>query len=235
MTKCSLLSLVLVIPVLAAAPAQAKPAPRTLDLPGSLNQVHIDSPAGEVSLTTASSQPYHAAVEARESGSNSSDSFLAACLALVSAKVQGSALVIDVAPPTSSDLDDCSYEVTANIPPNADVAIRQHGLQASLNGDFKSVKTDTDAVKMLFEGHVTDLGMKSQAVDADISFSRVNHDETIDINSKALNAMLDFGGAKPISYSVDGVASWVDSELPNTPGAKPSIRLKAMSVRATIR
>jgi len=234
MTKRSLLPLLLAAPLLAAAPAHAKPT-KALDLPNDLAKVRIDSPAGEVTLTTATDEPYRATIAARERGSKSSESYLAACQALVSAKVQGNALIIEVASPASSDLNDCSYEIVANIPAKADVSIKQHGLQASLNGEFNSVNTDTDAVKLLFEGHATDLAMKSQAVDADISFTQVNHDETIDIDSKALSATLDFGDAKPISYSVDGVASWVDSQLPNTPGAKPSIRLKAMSVRATIR
>ncbi|PWJ83703.1 hypothetical protein C7441_10895 [Pseudaminobacter salicylatoxidans] len=235
MPNSPLLSLVFAAPLLVAAPAHAKPAPKAVDLSKSVTDVRIDSPAGEVTITTATGQPYRASIRARESGSNSSDSFLEACQALASIGVQGAALVVKVAPSTSSDLDDCSYDINANIPANADVAIRQYGLQASLNGDFKSVTTRTNAVRLLLQGHATALSMESQAVDADISFAQVNHNETIDISSKALNATLDFGGAQPISYSAEGVASWVDSQLPSTPGAKPSIRLKAMSVRATIR
>lgn len=236
MSKASLLSFVLLAPLLAAGAAHAKPAPKALDLPGGLTNVRIDSPAGDVDLTTADTQPYRASIEVRDPGNGTPppDSFFEGCLALVSADVQGTALMITIASAPSADLADCSFRITANVPPEGDVEIRQNALQATLNGDFKSVETDTNAIRLQLDGHVTTLGMKSQAVDTDLAYKRIDKDETIDIQSKAINAAMDFGGA-PISYSVEGIASSVDSELPNTPGAKPSITLKAVSVRATIR
>lgn len=236
MSKASLLSFVVLVPLLATGSADAKPAPKALDLPGGLTNVRIDSPAGDVNLTTADTQPYHATIEARDPGNGTTppDSFFEGCLALVSADVQGAALMITIAPAPSADLSDCSFLITANVPPKGDVEIRQSALQATLDGDFKSVETDTNAVRLQLDGHITKLGMKSQAVDANLAYKRIDKDETIDIESKAINAAMDFGGV-PISYSVEGIASSVDSELPNTPGAKPSVRLKAVSVRATIR
>jgi len=38
----------------------------------------------------------------------------------------------------------------------------------------------------------------------------------------------------PVSYLVEAVASYVDSALPNTPGAKPSITLRGEMLRARI-
>lgn len=233
MSKASLLSLVFVAPLLAAGTAHAKPAQKTLDLPN-VSDVRIDSPAGELKLTTTSGQPNRATIEVRDPGSGvaPSDKYFEDCMALVSANVEGKALVISIAPAQSSV--NCSFKIDANILPKGNVTIKQSALEASLDGDFASVNTDTNAIRMQLDGHVTQLGMKSQAVDTDLTYKRIDKNETISIDSKAINAAMDFGGA-PISYSVEGIASAIDSELPNTPGAKPSIKLKAVSVHAVIR
>ncbi|MDH6233396.1 hypothetical protein M2281_004007 [Mesorhizobium soli] len=235
MSKASLLSLVLVAPLLAAGTAHAKPAPKTLDLP-SVSDVRIDSPAGELKLTTTSGEPNRATIEVREPGSGvtPSDKYFEDCMALVSANVEGKALVISIAPAPSSELANCSFKIDANVLPKGNVNIKQNALEATLDGDFGSVNTDTNAIRMQLDGHITQLGMKSQAVDTDLAYKRIDQNETISIDSKAINAAMDFGGA-PISYSVEGIASAIDSELPNTPGAKPSIKLKAVSVHAVIR
>ena len=68
-----------------------------------------------------------------------------------------------------------------------------------------------------------------------LDFETINQNETITIQAKALDAYVGFADKAPISYTVTGTASHVDSALANTPGAKPSVGIKGDFVHATIR
>ena len=73
------------------------------------------------------------------------------------------------------------------------------------------------------------------AILVSLAYGSIRKDETVAIAGKALDATLTFGRQVPISYSVTASASFVDSSLANTAGAKPSVVIKGDFVRVTIR
>lgn len=85
-----------------------------------------------------------------------------------------------------------------------------------------------------FTGHAASVAVSGAALRARLAFERVLNTEEIRISGAMLDASLRFFVPTPISYGVEAVASYVDSALPNTPGAKPDIRIRGEMARVRI-
>lgn len=134
-----------------------------------------------------------------------------------------------------NDWDECTLTFTAELSPEARVSIRQNAARMQLSGDFAAIDVESDAGDFAFTGHAATVAVSGAALRAKLAFERVLNTEEIRISGKMLDASLRFLTPTPISYGVDAVASYVDSALPNTPGAKPSISIRGEMVHATIR
>ena len=150
-------------------------------------------------------------------------------------KREASTLRIDVAPSSWLDPSDCKVEINANIAPESSVSIEQAALLASMTGNFSSIAITGKAADVSLDGHASSIDLRGEALRVNLAYGSIRQDETIAIAGKALDATLSFGRQVPISYSVIASASFVDSSLANTAGAKPSVVIKGDFVRATIR
>ncbi|MFN3720893.1 MAG: hypothetical protein ACK4UW_18510 [Rhizobium rhizophilum] len=133
-----------------------------------------------------------------------------------------------------NDWDDCTVTFKAELSPEARVSIRQNAARMQLSGDFAAVDVDSDAGDFSFTGHAASVAVSGAALRAQLAFERVLNTEEIRISGKMLDASLRFLVPTPISYGVEAVASYVDSALPNTPGAKPDIRIRGEMARVRI-
>lgn len=133
-----------------------------------------------------------------------------------------------------NDWDDCTLTLTARLAPEASVSIRQNAARMRLSGDFAEIKVDSDAGDFAFTGHAASVLVAGAALRANLAFERVMNTEEIRISGKMLDATLRFLVPTPVSYGIEAVASYVDSALPNTPGAKPDIRIKGEMARVRI-
>ena len=219
-----------------ASPASGD-AGKTLDLAG-VNAVVISGEASSVRLTTSASAPYQATIGSRREGWFArwySSWFANDCSLASDMKLEASTLRIDVAPSSWLDPSDCRVEINANIQPESSVSIDQAALQASMAGSFSTIAISSKAADVSLDGHASTVELKGEALRANLAFGSVRKDENIAITGKALDATLSFGQGAAISSSVTATASFVDSTLPNTAGARPSVVIKGDFVRATIR
>ncbi|WP_421915832.1 hypothetical protein [Mesorhizobium sp.] len=219
-----------------ASPASGTAA-KTLDLAG-VSAVVISGEASSVSLTTSASAPYRATIGSRRDGWFArwySSWFANECSLASDMKLEGSTLRIDVAPSSWLDPSDCRVEINANIQPESSVSIDQAALQANMAGNFSTIAITSKAADVSLNGHASAVDLKGDALKANLAFGSIRQDESIAITGRALDATLSFGQGVAISYSVAASASSVDSSLPDTPGAKPSVIIKGDFVRATIR
>ncbi|ESY44779.1 hypothetical protein X746_20790 [Mesorhizobium sp. LNJC380A00] len=221
----------------ALAPPVAGDAAKTLDLAG-VTAIIITGEASSVKLTTSGAEPYQATIGSRREGwfaSWYSSWFANDCRTASDMKREASTLRINVAPSSWLDPSDCRVEINANIAPESSVSIEQAALLASMTGNFSSIAITGKAADVSLEGHASRIDLKGEALRANLAYGSVRKDETVAIAGKALDATLTFGRQVQISYSVTASASFVDSSLANTAGAKPSIVIKGDFVRATIR
>ncbi|PSJ55958.1 hypothetical protein C7I85_25965 [Mesorhizobium soli] len=150
-------------------------------------------------------------------------------------RVDKGTLYIDVAPSPWMDLSDCTVEISANVPNGNSVSIVQMATLAKLNGDFSSVTIASNAGDVALDGHATSVAVKGEAIKARIELDRIEKNENIDFDVRALDVYLGFGQNVPISYTIAAEKSFVDSSLSDTPGSKPAISIKGSYVRATMR
>jgi hypothetical protein len=134
-----------------------------------------------------------------------------------------------------NDWDDCTLTLKAELSPEARVSIRQNAARMRLSGDFSSVDVQSDAGDFALAGHATRVAVEGAALRAKLAFDWVMQNETVLVSGKMLDASIRFLVPTAISYGVEAVASYVDSALINTPGAKPSITIRGEMVHATIR
>lgn len=234
--KSAILALLSFGSVALASPASGG-AGKILDLTG-VSAVVISGDASSVRLTASASAPYQATIGSRREGWYArwySNWFANDCSLASDMTLEASTLRIDVAPSSWLDPSDCRVEISANIQPESSVSIDQVALQANMAGNFSTIAITSKAADVSLDGHASAIDLKGDALRANLAFGSVRHDENIAITGKALDAMLSFGQATAISYSVTATASFVDSTLPNTAGAKPSVVIKGDCVRATIR
>eukprot|EP01032_Pedospumella_encystans_P031315 gene31315-35349_t len=130
-----------------------------------------------------------------------------------------------------NDWEDCTLTLEAQLPPEASVSIRQNAARMHLAGDFSRIDVDSDAGDFAFTGHAASIAVSGAALRARLAFQRVKNTEEIRISGQMLDATVRFLTPTPISYGVEAVASYVDSALPNTPGAKPQIRIRGEMAR----
>ena len=234
--KSAILALLSFASAALALPASGD-AGKTLDLAG-VSAVIISGEASSVRLSTSASAPYQATIGSRREGWFArwySSWFANDCSLASDMKLEASTLRIDVAPSSWLDPSDCRVEINANIQPESSVSIDQAALQASMAGSFSTIAISSKAADVSLDGHASTVELKGDALRANLAFGSVRQDENIAITGKALDATLSFGKGAAISYSVTATASFVDSTLSNTVGARPSVVIKGDFVRATIR
>lgn len=234
--KSAILGLLSFGSVVLASPERGD-AGKTLDLAG-VNAVVISGEASSVRLTTSASAPYQATIGSRREGWFArwySSWFANDCSLANDMKLEASTLRIDVAPSSWLDPSDCRVEISANIQPESSVSIDQAALQASMVGSFSTIAINSKAADVSLDGHASTVELKGDALRANLAFGSVRQDENIAITGKALDATLSFGKGVAVSYSVAATASFVDSTITNTAGAKPSVVIKGDFVRAIIR
>lgn len=134
-----------------------------------------------------------------------------------------------------NDGDDCTLTLDVQAAPEIAVVIIQNAARMRLDGDFASIDVTSDAGDFALAGHATRVAVEGAALRARLTFDRVMQTEAIQITGTMLQAGITFLVPTPISYGVDAVASYVDSTLANTPGAKPDITIRGEMVHATIR
>lgn len=213
-----------------------------------VTRVEITGESSSLKLTTAADMPYRAVAAGRRSGWFSrwySSWFFEDCPSSTDMRIAGSTLLVDVRPsawsshvwssPSWFGLSDCVNDIRINLPKEGTVAITQDALQARLSGDYAAITLAARAADVALDGHATAIDLRGAAMRAHIAFDVIRRDETISIAVQSLEADLSFGKAAPISYTVAAKAALVDSALPNTPGAKPSVTIEADYVHATIR
>ncbi|BCG70219.1 hypothetical protein MesoLj113a_13770 [Mesorhizobium sp. 113-1-2] len=234
--KSAILGLLSFGSVVLASPERGD-AGKTLDLAG-VSAVVISGEASSVRLTTSTSAPYRATIGSRREGWFArwySSWFANDCSLASDMKLEASTLRIDVAPSSWLDPSDCRVEISANIQPESSVSIDQAALQASMVGSFSTIAINSKAADVSLDGHASTVELKGDALRANLAFGSVRQDENIAITGKALDATLSFGQGVAVSYSVAATASFVDSTITNTAGAKPSVVIKGDFVRAIIR
>lgn len=234
--KSAILGLLSFGSVVLASPERGD-AGKTLDLAG-VSAVVISGEASSVRLTTSASAPYQATIGSRREGWFArwySSWFANDCSLANDMKLEASTLRIDVAPSSWLDPSDCRVEISANIQPESSVSIDQAALQASMVGSFSTIAINSKAADVSLDGHASTVELKGDALRANLAFGSVRQDENIAITGKALDATLSFGQGVAVSYSVAATASFVDSTITNTAGAKPSVVIKGDFVRAIIR
>ena len=234
--KSAILVLLPFAGVALASPATGDAA-KTLDLAG-VTAIVITGEASSVKLTTSGAKPYQATIDGRREGWFAgwySSWFANDCRTASDMKREDSTLRIDVAPSSWLDPSDCRVEINANIQPESSVSIDQAALQANMTGNFSTIAITGKAADVSLDGHASSIDLQGEALRVNLAYGSIRQDETIAIAGKALDATLTFGPQVPISYSVTASASFVDSSLANTAGAKPSVVIKGDFVRATIR
>lgn len=153
--------------------------------------------------------------------------FSDACPARGSMRVEGDTLTVNVdGGGRVFDWSDCAMTLTANLPAGSAVRIDQQATRTELSGDFLLIDVKSDAGDVSFAGHAQTVSVSGTALRARLAFDTVTHDETIAISGKMLDARVSFLEPTEVSYSVEAKASYVDSSLPNTPGAMPAISIR---------
>jgi hypothetical protein len=205
----------------------------------SVNRIEVRGAASRVSVRTDKTAPFEAQLKGTRSGWGAlwrSSWFDDGCAMTGTLHVERGSLIVDTgAAPYDLDWDDCRLELKANLKPEAAVLIDQRASAIKLAGEFSVVDIASDAGDVDVEGHADAISLSGSALRARIAFDVVRKSETIRLMGKMMDATLIFPAGVAISYAVQSVASYIDSALPNAPGAKPEILIRGDMVRTTIR
>lgn len=203
-----------------------------------VSTIRVVGSASDIRISTGVEGPHIAELKGERRGWGAiwhSGWFFDACPARGAMRIEGDTLIVDVgSTPRFFDWSDCTMELAADIRPGAAVIIDQKAARTRLDGDFSVVDIRSDAGDISFDGHAENLTISGAALRARITFEKVTQNETIAISGKMLDATLRFLQPTAISYLVEATASFVDSALPNTPGAKPAITIRGEMLRARI-
>jgi hypothetical protein len=224
---CMILLPLLAGPTLAATPQSLETADITL--------LAVAGQASMIEVTSDPTRPYRAALSARRSGWFSRWSsiwFYNECRNHSSLRLEKAVLTVDIQESSGFGSDDCMVELKANLPPSTDVTIIQKAAQVVLTGRYGNVSLDLTAGDVTLRGDAKTLSVAGEAVRANLSVTAV---EKVAVDVTMLDLYLGFAPGTAISYRVDAVASLVDSALPDTPGAKPSVLVRTRHGRVTIR
>lgn len=229
-----------VIAILDEPPSFIRPntaAASSINLNG-ITALRVTGSASALHLTTASQQPLTANMSTKRSGWRGFwQSAWGNGLYLGKGKmyIDGNTLVIETPDRYNFMWSDCETTVTANLPTSTAVTIDQRASDMDLTGDYSSIHANVQAGRFTLDGHTDQLEINGAALQASAIYRTIRNTESIVITGKMLDASLHFMVPTPISYITEGTAAFVDSALPNTPNAKPSITLKGDMLRATIR
>ncbi len=203
-----------------------------------VSTIRVEGSASDIRISTGVEGPHIAELRGERHGWGAiwrSGWFSDACPARGAMRIDGDTLIVDVGrSPRVFDWSDCTMELAADIRPGAAVIIDQKAARTRLDGDFSAVDIRSDAGDISLDGHAENLTISGAALRARITFKRVTQNETIAISGKMLDATLRFLQPTAVSYLVEATASFVDSALPNTPGAKPAILIRGDMLRARI-
>ncbi|MHC1549562.1 hypothetical protein [Phyllobacterium sp. K27] len=229
-------SLILLFTTLTPVAAKAETAAQ-LDVTA-IKQVIITGENSRVDFTTLDTSPYAAIITGTRTSwlaSWYSSWFSNRCDTKTTTEIKDQTLTIDVTETPLLSVSDCEVRIIVNLPKGADINIEQHALLARLTGEYRSIRIRGNAADFSLVGYASSFDIKGDAVRSDVRFDRSSNNETIRLESRALDATFSFLKDTPISYAVDAKASLIDSKLANTPDAKPSINITSDYVRATIR
>lgn len=211
-----------------------------IDLAG-VTRLEVTGAASEISISTVGGGAAEAVLSGTRHGWGAiwrSGWFAGDCAGQASMRRDGDTLRVDMGEHGGffgwNDWDDCTLTLSAQLQPEASVAIRQNAARIRLSGDFAAIDVTSDAGDVSFTGHAASIAVSGAALRARLAFERVLNTEEIRISGQMLDASVRFLVPTPISYSIDAVASYVDSALPNTPGAKPDVQIRGEMARVRI-
>ncbi|MFD2263958.1 hypothetical protein ACFSM5_13735 [Lacibacterium aquatile] len=219
--------------ILLSFPALAA-APQSLPIQD-ITAVIVTGDASAIDVTSDPGRPYRVSLAVRRSGwfgNWSSNWFYNSCRDNSRIWKEGPELRVAVVESTGFGSSDCTVELKVNMPASAHVSITQKAARVALTGAYGDVDLDLRAGDVTLKGDVRTVAVRGDAVRANLSFGIV---EAVTVDVAMLDVFLGFAPGSDISYRVDAAASFVDSALPNTPGAKPSVLVRADAARATIR
>jgi hypothetical protein len=212
-----------------------------VDLNG-VNLIEVSGAASEITISTRGNDPQQAVLSGTRRGWGAlwhSGWFSSGCGAQALIERHGDTLRVDMGDRGGffgwNDWDECTLTLDAHAAPEVAVRISQNAARMRLDGDFASIDVRSDAGDFSLAGHATRLAVEGAALRARLTYDRVVQDETVLVAGAMLDASIRFLTPTPISYGVEAVASYVDSALANTPGAKPAITIRGEMVHATIR
>lgn len=206
-----------------------------LDL-SAVSKIRVEGEAGRLFISASAEGPHEARLEGERRGFGAlwrSGWFPVSCPE-GGMHIDGDTLVVDLGGTRFYRWSDCTMTLTARLRPQAAVAIDQQASQTDLQGDFSTVDIRSDAGDINLRGHAAQLSLSGAALRARVVFDKVMQNETIALTGNMLDAGLRFLVPTPVSYLVEATASYVDSTLPNTPGAKPAIHVRGDMVRVRI-
>lgn len=220
----------------AATPVSAE---ATKDLETSeISGIAISGDAGSIRITTDAAKPYVATLTGRRTGWFSawySSWSFESCDSGSDMHIENGTLKVQLRSGSWHDLSECVVEINANLPAGSAVGMTVSAVEARLAGSFNAVALNSRAADFQLTGHARAVLLKSDAMRADLDFETVTHDEDVSIDVRNLDATVTLRPQTPISYSVRTIASYVDSALANTPGAKPHFDFTADHARIRIR
>ncbi|KQT64362.1 MULTISPECIES: hypothetical protein [unclassified Aureimonas] len=235
--KARLLAAMLVaIPLFAMADEPAQPT-TSLDVSG-VTAIRIVGEASSIDLTTIEGEPLIATLGGQRIGWFAhwySNWFYNDCRTSSRMAIAGTLLTVEAGPSSWLEPSDCRVELKANMKGGVSVAVEQAASQARLTGEFSTISLVAKAADFTLGGHAASVRLRSDALRSHLTFARTEGNETIAIAAHSLNTSLAFPPGTRISYEASAATAMVDSSLPNTVGAKPSIVIEGQYVRAAIR
>lgn len=235
--KARLFALMLfTLPQFTMADEPAQPT-QSLDV-SNVTVVRIVGEASAIALTTTEGGPFVATLSGKRTGWFAnwySSWFYNDCRTSSRMGIEGTTLTVEARPSSWLEPSNCQVELNANVAKGTSVAIEQAASQVRLTGDFSDLSLDTKAADFTLDGHAASVRLNSDALRSHLVFSRTQGNETIAIVAHSLDTSFGFVPGTQISYDVDANAAMVDSALPNTAGARPSIAIQGEYVRAAIR
>ncbi|MDH4440249.1 MAG: hypothetical protein QE284_07665 [Rhizobium sp.] len=212
-----------------------------IDLAG-ITRLEVTGAASDISISTRGTDKREAVLSGTRHGWGAlfrSAWFASGCASQGRMMRDGTVLTVDMGDRGGffgwHDWDDCTLTLNATLAPEAAVSITQNAARMRLDGDFSDVDVTSDAGDFALAGHATRVAVEGAALRARLTFDRVMNNEAVLVSGAMLDASIRFLVPTAISYGIDAVASYVDSALVNTPGARPSITIRGEMVHATIR
>lgn len=203
-----------------------------------VSKIRVNGTAGIIRISAGAEGPLVAQLKGERRGWGAlwnSSWFSDACPANGSMRVDGNTLNVTLgAGPRLYDWSNCTLTLTANLPEDAAVLVDQQAARTELTGNFSVVDVRSDAGDMWLEGHAQAVSVSGAALRARLAFDKVTQTETINLSGRMLDAGVAFMQPTEVSYLVEATASYVDSDLPNTPGAMPEIRIRGEMVNVRI-